>query len=353
MMKKLLLPLMIIVAVGLMVFVLFHNKSTANLKAKNANQQTAIPVSTFSVKRQTLQNTFDKVGTIVANNEVSVVSQASGKVIAMYVEVGSYVSAGSPIAKIEDNVLKSKLTSAQTAYTVAQKEWERANHLHQEKIISDSDLDTYHKNLITAKATLDSAQEDYDHSTVTAPISGVITERAVDKGATVSFGTAIATIIDNSIFKITVNVNEKQAFKLNAGDMVTITTDVYPGVKLSGRIKSISAKSDSVHTFPVEITILNDKAHPLKSGVLGKITFNLGGAADVLAIPRAALVGSIKSPQVYVIENGRAVLRDIVVDSEINAYLVVKGGLNEKDQVVVDGQDNLSNNSLVKIFNEN
>lgn len=350
-MKKLLLTLVIIMVTGLMVFVLLRNRATANLKAKNANQQTAIPVSTVIMKRQTLQDTFDKTGTIVANNEVSVVSQASGKVIAMYVNVGSYVKAGSPIAKIEDNVLRSKLTSARTAYTVAQKEWERANQLHQEKIISDSDLDTYKQTLITAKAALDSAQQDYNDATITAPVSGIITERAVDRGATVSSGTVIATLIDNSVFKITVNVNEEQAFKLKVGDMVTIATNVYPDIKLSGRIKSISAKSDSIHTFPVEITILNDKAHPLKSGVFGKITFNLGGASDVLAIPRAALVGSIKMPQVYVIKNGHAVLRDIVVDSEVNAYLIVKDGLKENDQVVVDGQENLNNNSLVKIYN--
>jgi RND family efflux transporter MFP subunit len=351
-MKKVLLGLIIIGIAGIMIFTLFHNKNTAELKAKTANQQTFIPVSTMMVHRRTLQSTLSKTGTILASNEVFAVSQTVGKVVAIYVNVGTYVKSGSPIAKIDDAVLRSKLASARTDYTVAQNEWERARKLHQEKIISDSDLENYGKTLQTEKANLDSAQEDYDQSVITAPISGVITDRAVDLGSTVSSGTTIATVVDNSTFKITVNVDEKQAFKLNVGDMVTIETAVYPDIKLGGRIKSISVKSDSVHTFPVEITIQNDKSHPLKSGVFGKVTFELGNAINVLAIPREALVSSIKTPQIYVVENGRAALRDIIIDSEINSYLVVKEGLYEKDQVVVNGQENLSNNTAIKVINQ-
>ncbi len=351
-MKKALLGVIVLGLIGLMAFVLVRNKSEAEQRAKNANRQLSIPVSTTTVRRQTLQSTFSKTGTIQANNEVTVVAQTSGKVIAVYVNVGSRVNAGSPIAKIEDLVLKSKLASARTAYAVAQKDWERSRKLHEEKIISDSDLESYEKALQIAKADLDSAQDNYDNSTITAPISGVISARAVDLGATVNSGTAVATLVDNSAFKITVNVDEVQAFKLKTGDTVAIETAVYPNVKLSGGIKSISVKSDAVHTFPVEITILNDKAHPLKSGVFGKVIFELGSAANVLAIPREALVGSIKTPQVYVVENGRAVLRDLVIDSEINSYLIVKKGLNENDSVVTNGQENLSNNAAVKVINQ-
>jgi hypothetical protein len=71
-----------------------------------------------------------------------------------------------------------------------------------------------------------------------------------------------------------------------------------------------------------------------------------------LAIPREALVGSIKTPQVYVVENGHAILRSIVIDSEVNTYLVVKSGLKENEQLVVNGQENLNNNDSVKIINQ-
>lgn len=351
-MKKMILAIVIVGLAGLMIFTLFNNKVKANRQAQNANQQNFTPVSVEAAHRQKLQSSFNKTGTIVANNEVTVVSQTAGKVTGVYASVGAYVRAGAPLFKVEDAVLSSKLASARTAYEVAKREWERAQKLHQEKIISDSDLENYQQTLQTTKSSLDSAQNDYNNATITAPISGVVTERAVDLGATVSSGTTVATLVDNSNYKITVNVSEQQAFKLNPGNKVTLETNVYPDVKLSGRVKSISAKSDSVHTFPVEITIDNDPEHPLKSGIFGKVIFDLDSSAAVLAVPREALVSSIKTPQIYVVENGRAVLRDIVVDSEVNTYLVVKAGLKENEQVVVNGQENLTENAVVKVINK-
>ncbi len=349
-MKKWLVFIVMLGISGVIILTLFHNKNTAEQKANAVKQRAFIPVSTMTVHRRNLYPTFSKTGTIIANNEVSVVSQTAGKVVAVYGNVGSYVKAGAPIAKVDDKVLNSKLVSARTAYEVAQREWERAQKLHQEKIISDSDLETSEATLQNVKASYDAAHQDYNESLITAPISGVITERSIDQGATVSSGTIIATIIDNSTFKITVNVNEENAFQLSAGNKVVIETAVYPGVQLSGRIKSISAKSDAVHTFPVEITVGNYKIHPLKSGVFGKVIFNLGRLNNVLVIPREALVGSIKNPQVYLVEKDHAILRDIIIDSEIGSQLVVKQGLNENDQVVVSGQENLNPRSIIKVI---
>lgn len=305
----------------------------------------------MTIQKQTVESTYTKTSTIAAGNEVAVVAQTSGKVIAVYASVGSHLRAGAPLFKIDDAVLRSKLASARTAYDVARKEWERNVHLHQEQVISDFDLESSEETFQSAKANYNSAQQDYNYSTVTAPISGVVTDRAVDLGATVSSGTTVATMVDDSAYKITVNVGEQEAFKLKSGDIVKIETDVYPGVTLTGRIKSISGKSDAVHTFPVEVTIVNDKTHPLKSGIFGKVTFRLGTIRDALVIPRQALAGSLKEPQVYVIERGVAKLRSIVVGAEVDDKLVVTTGLSEKEQVVVSGQENLQDNAAIKVIN--
>lgn len=349
--KKSLLGLMVIGVIGIMVLILFHNKAVADQKANSVRQMQSFPVSTLTLRRQNLRNTFSKTGSIVANNEVSIISRSSGRVIAVYAGVGSYVQAGAPIIKIEDDVLGSKLAAERTAYENASREWERAQKLHGDKIISDSDLETYQEKLLTAKTNYTLANDDYNNSLITAPFAGVIAERVVNLGATVSAGTQVATMVDNSAFKIVVNVGEQEAFSLSPGNVVSITTDVYPGEELSGYIKAISAKSDVIHTFPVEIMIQKNKKHQLKSGIFGKVIFNCGKATDVLAIPREALIGSVKSPKVYVVVNGRAILHDIVVDREIGSYLVVKEGLIESDQLVVNGQENLQSNVAVKVIN--
>lgn len=351
-MKKAIVGFIGIGLLGIMIFTLFHNKAEADRKAESVRQALFVPVTTLTLKRQNLQNSFSKTGSIIAKNEVTIVSQSSGRVIAVYADVGSYVKTGAPIVKIKDDVLGSKLAAMRINYEVACREWERAQTLHQEKIISDSDLETYQEKLQTSKAEYKTTQNDYNNLIITAPFAGVITERMVNLGATVSPGSQIATMIDNSAYKIIVNVGEQEAFKLSPGQEVSVTTAVYQGEAISGYIKSIGARSDAVHTFPVEITIQGSQTHPLKSGIFGKVTFDSGSATAVLAIPREAVIASIKNPQVYAVKNGRATLRDIVIDSEVGSFLIVKRGLVENEQVVVNGQENLRDNVAVKVINQ-
>jgi hypothetical protein len=70
---------------------------------------------------------------------------------------------------------------------------------------------------------------------------------------------------------------------------------------------------------------------------------------SVLAIPRAALVGSVKNPQVFVVENNQAILKDIQVGTDAQGTIEVLSGLTEGQQVVTSGQINLENKSKVQV----
>jgi hypothetical protein len=121
-------------------------------------------------------------------------------------------------------------------------------------------------------------------------------------------------------------------------------------VTFSGRIDSISAKCDAAHNYPVKIIIHNNHSqYPLKSGMYGKATFDVLGQ-DALVIPRTALAGSVKHPQVFVVEGKKARLRDIVVGDQVGTKLTVVQGLNEGDNIVYSGQDNIKDNSQVEIL---
>jgi hypothetical protein len=111
----------------------------------------------------------------------------------------------------------------------------------------------------------------------------------------------------------------------------------------------VSAKSDEAHTYPVEISLPNNKAHPLKAGMFARVAFRPLVRGDALAIPRSALVGSLKQPRVYVVESGIAKLREIVVDDEAGSYLQILSGLKEGESIVINGQNNLKDNVPVTI----
>lgn len=85
--------------------------------------------------------------------------------------------------------------------------------------------------------------------------------------------------------------------------------------------------------------------------MFGRVNFVSMTRTETLAIPREALVGSVKNPQVFVIENGMAKRRDLVVGDLIGSKIAVLQGLREGETVVVSGQNNLKDSVTVDIVN--
>jgi RND family efflux transporter MFP subunit len=348
--KKILLLFSIILLVVLMAVILFFRKAEVASKVRSA-QSNVTSVYVTKVKREALEANLTKVGTIVANNVVDVKSETSGKIVAVYVKIGSYVKAGSPLAKVDDETLRAKYLSAQVAYEKAKKDWERDQELYKTQIVSSSDLETSRQDMQSAEADYISAKYNYTHAVIASPISGLVTNRDVDIGATVSSGTSVATVIDNSVFKVDVDVTEEEAYQIKAGHPVVITTTVYPGVNFNGRVSTISSKASDAHAIPVEVQFTPPQGYAVKSGIFGKVTFQLGTPGVALTVPRDAIVGSMKEAQVYVVEGAVAKLRNIVVGSEYGAKLEVLQGLKENEEVVTAGQDYLKDNAMVNVAN--
>lgn len=344
-MKKTIVLTIMIVVVGLIIFTLFKNRAEMQSSAK-PHRRAAYPVSVTKVVKQELNQRLSFVGLIDANNDVAVVSELQGKATAIMADEGSYITAGSPIVKLEDQIPEANFLAAQTNYEKAQKDWERSNSLYQEQLISATQLESSRQTYKLAEAAYVSAQRQYHNSTITSPISGIITTLPINVGTMVTQGMTVANVVDISKLKVKINVDEQNVFKLKVGDIAEVETDVYPGVKFLGKIENISAKGDAAHTYPVKVMISNNKQHPLKSGMFSNISINLGTQIAV-AIPRDALVGSPNKPQVFIVKSGKAKLQDIRIGSEIGTQVTVVQGLNEGDNVVISGQDNLKENVQV------
>jgi RND family efflux transporter MFP subunit len=347
-MKKLLILLGSVLCIGLIVFVLFKNKAEVAAKAKIA-PISAYPVAVTTVTRENVSEELTQVGEIVSNNDVSVVAEQSGKALAVLVKEGSYVKAGQPLVRLDDVLTQAQYMSSTTSYEKAKKDWERAQELRRQEVISNTELESARLQYKSTEASYITAKKQYHNSVIVAPIAGVVVSCPVTVGSMVGKDDVVANVVDMSLFKLELNVDEPTAFRLKTGDIVTITTNVYPGVTFSGRIDSISAKCDVAHNYPVKIIVRNNHSrYPLKSGMYGKATFDLGGE-QALVIPRTALAGSVKHPQVFVVERERAKLREIVVGNQVGTKLTVAQGLNEGDRVVYNGQENIKDNAKVEI----
>ena len=341
-----------VIVIGVIIFggvvsVLLHNRAEITAKAK-PDILTAIPVSIVGATSQAVGDTLSLVGTITGNNDVVVVSETEGRVTRVLVQVGDHVRAGDVLVQVDDELKKAELDRAEVNFERAQKDFERFRSLREEHAATDYQKDNAWQTFKSAEAQLVTARKQYRDTRITSPISGIVTSRSVDLGAMVNKNTVIADVVDISRLKVKLSVAEQDVFKMKKGDPVEVTTDVYPGTGFDGVISTISAKADEAHCYPVEIVLPNNADHPLRAGMFGRVTFVALAGNNAIWIPREALVGSLKQPEVYVVDaSSRARLRAIVVGAEAGSYLEVLSGLRDGENVVVNGQNNLRDSVTV------
>ncbi len=300
-----------------------------------------------------LSESFSLVGTITANNDVNIISETAGRVTAVFAKVGDYKQAGSVLFQIDDELKKAALMSAEANYEKAKKDYERFQQLYKEKSASDSQLDQAKLGFSLAEAQYIVAKRQYNDTQIKTPISGYVTARYVDVGSMVQGApqaTLVANIVDISKLKVKLNVAEKDVFALKLNDPVSITVDVYPGKVFKGRIESVSYKADEIHTYPVEVTLFNEAKNPLKAGMFARVEFTSLKERRSIVIPREALLGSVKQAQIFVVENGIAKLKNIVVGREAGTSIEVLQGLSVGEEIVVNGQNNIVENTPVTVI---
>ncbi|HCV44418.1 MAG TPA: hypothetical protein DGH68_13100, partial [Bacteroidetes bacterium] len=242
-MKKRRAVIISIMFLAAIVAILLYNRS--RMQAKSRSQaNTSVPVSVVKAKRQQLSETLSLVGTITANNDVAIVSETAGRVVAVHARVGDYEPAGSVLIQVDDELKSAAFATAEANYQRAKRDMERYQSLEEENVVSKWQKESAWQNFKLAEAQYIVARRQLKDTKITTPIAGTVTSRPVDIGMMVQNNMVVANVVDVSRLKVKLNVEERDAYKLKAGDAVEGTTDVYPGVKLPGKISTLSAKAD-------------------------------------------------------------------------------------------------------------
>jgi RND family efflux transporter MFP subunit len=345
-MKRFKIIIILVVAISVIVGLLLHNKSLMTAKSKNETIE-AYPVTIALVQNKKVTNNLELVGTITANNDVAIVSEAQGRVVKVLAQVGDYKPAGSVLFQLDDELKLEAYKTSEVNYIKAKKDYDRYDALYKGKSVTDAQYEQAKLAYQASESQYVLAKREFNDTKITTPISGIVTARIVDVGNYVNKASVVANVVDISKLKVKLNVAEKDAFKLRTNDNVNVATDVYPGVIFSGKISSISSKADEAHTYPVEILLANSKDHPLKSGMFGRVSFISIKNNELLVMPREALIGSIKDAKVFVVEGSIAKMKNVLIGSAFENWLEIKGGLNAGDKIVVNGQNNLQDNDKI------
>ncbi|MBM4171498.1 MAG: efflux RND transporter periplasmic adaptor subunit [Ignavibacteria bacterium] len=344
----------VIVMILVVVTILFINKQKMSATA-SVSIQDAYYVTVQKVERKNLSSEFNLTGTVYANNDVNILSETSGRITAVFANVGDYVQVGSVLVQVDDELRKAALISAEANFEKAKKDFERFNNLSKENSASEVQFDQAKVALAMAESQYIVAKRQFEDTKVKSPISGYLTVRNVDVGTMLQgppAPTFVANVVDISKLKVKLNVSEKDVFHLKRGDAVKVTTDIHPNIVFPGKIESISAKADEAHTYPVEISIVNQGSNRMKAGMFARVEFKSIAKRETIVIPREALVGSIRNPQVFVLENEIAKIKNIVLGNESGKLIEVINGLEAGETLVVNGQNNLVNDTKVVVLNK-
>ena len=349
--KSIIISMVVLALFGAMVWTLADNKKEIDSKTEVKTVDSKIAVSVASVQMQETNGVLELVGMTEADKDVVVASKSAGEIVLVNFKLGDYVSKGTVLAQVDDAYRRLAFENAQLSYDKFKEDYERFQVLRKADAVSENQLRDMRIGFENATIQLETAKKQWDDTKIIAPFSGMITSKNTETGAFVNIGTPIAGIADVSRLKVLLAVSESNVYQLRKGQEVSITTNVYPDVTFKGSIASISPQGSGAHTFPVEIIIANNDKNPLKAGTYVNARVDMGQTGKALMIPRDAIVSSVKDPSVYVIKGETVELVKINTGSDYNSYLEVISGINEGDQVVTNGQINLTNGAKVSVIN--
>lgn len=264
---------------------------------------------TVRVKKGTVSISITATGTLEATNTVVVGTQVSGVIEKLYVDFNSEVKKGQLIAELDKSTLRSTLETAEADLDKAQAEcdYQEANYsrmkvLFDEKVIAQSDFDLVEynyklskANLKSAQANLDKAERNLSYAMIYSPIDGVILNRAVEEGQTVTASMStpeLFTIVnDLSVMQVEANVDEADIGMAEKGQRVEFTVDAFSEETFDGMVSEVRLQpneSSNVITYTVIIKVENPQLK-LKPGMTASITDYVQEAKDVLIVPAKAV----------------------------------------------------------------
>lgn len=296
-------------------------------------------------------------GEVEAYNDVVVSAEETGLIERFFIEKGSYVRKGEPIAKISDDVLRAQVDEAEASADLARERFERQRQLwEEEKIGSEiAYLEAKYQAQLQA-ARLETLRARLDRTLINSPISGVFDERHVDAGEIVAIGAPVGRVVDIDRLKVTGGVAERFAGSVGVKDTARVRLDVLGGQELVGTIGYVGATVETrSRTFPVEIVIDNPD-RLVKPHMVANVEIANRRLEDALVIPQSSILRTEEGYQVFVVEEraGRlfAGARHVTLGPSYANRTVIEDGLDRGDLLIVRGQQMVEMNDRVRIVND-
>lgn len=349
---KIISIVVIIILIAVVAFKLTSNKKVINENNKTIDRsEIPVAVTVYEVKAMPVSGDVSRPSLLEPKDEASVAVGVGGKLESLRVELGTKVSKGQIIGTVDTKVMRVNKQALELTVAKMKRDYDRNVELLKGNAISENSVTDSKFGYETKQLELAQLKQQIADANIIAPISGIIVEKNLVPGEFVSPGTQVVKIADVNTIKTNVYVNEGEVYQLKMNQAVSLTASVFPGKTITGVISYISPRADANHNYKVEVIVSKKEVPELKAGTYVNVSFNTKKAEDALQIPKRSLVEGTKNPYVYVIDNGKSVIRKVVIGREVGENVVIISGLNAGEQIVIDGQINLISGSNVAIKN--
>lgn len=317
-------------------YTLLGNKeSYASMEKKS---EASVSVKAITVEPKTIDAVVSAAGAVSSKNTSVLSSKIMGKVVALNVQEGDYVSQGKLLVNIESGEISAQAFQAQAAYNNTKLQYDRIKTLFDEKASTQMEMDQAILGLKTAEAAMNAAKAMESYTKITAPISGQIVEKRINLGEMALPGQPILKIEDNRNLRIEVTVREQDLRYIQTGKPVIVQIDALPSKEIKARVAQVVPAADvRTHSFVVKIDVPADKS--LITGMYGKALFSIGKREAIL-VPKTAIVDMSGITGVYIISaGGNAVFQMVQTGETQGDSIEAVTGLKAGDKVVVSQHD--------------
>ncbi|MDH3647520.1 MAG: efflux RND transporter periplasmic adaptor subunit [Gammaproteobacteria bacterium] len=324
--------------------------SGAKNKAEDEEETTPIPVETRLVERGQITAIYSGTAALEVDAEADVSSKVAGEIIELLVEEGDSVTSGQVLARLDGERLRLELERQRANVRRLEQDYRRNVELHDKGLVSAGAFEGMKYELESLRAALRLAQLELGYTEIKAPFDGIIAERYVKRGNTITISQALFKITDLDPLLAYLHVPEKEFNKLKAGQQAVVEADALTGQMYSGEIARISPVVDAdTGTFKVTVEVV-DAAGDLKPGMFGRVSVIYDTRDNSMLVPRSALVDTDSDAAVFIVEDGVARRRPVIVGYSSGANVEVLDGLSGQEQVVVIGQNTIKDGGKVRVI---
>jgi len=359
------------------------------------------PVKVERVREEAVHRSVDIVGTLSAVDEVTVSSEAEGRVSKLLADLGDRVHAGQALLELDREKLQYAVEQqraalaralakfgaadsqhlppfektpdvqrAQAELVQAKQGFERADQLHRRQLVPKQTLDDaqatlqakqagYDASLQNAKnlradidaseATLKLAERQLRDAEIRAPFDGYIQKRLVSLGEYVKVQTPVMSVVRVNPLKVTAEIPERMAPWIKIGQSVELHVDAYPDKTITGKVSRISpAVNTATRAFSFEALVPNDDAL-LKPGTFARVHVASGKIDQVLTLSYSALQYRYGVNRVFVVNGDRLTARELKIGERLGDRIEIVGGVKAGETIAVSDVEKLVDGAKVSV----